>query len=177
VKRLLTLIALLPAAALAGPGMLGTRTEAAPVAGGSSPVGILPMIQMMVALAIVVALVKFVLPKFLGKVAKPTNQGEINIESTAALNASGSLHIVTARGRTLLIGATPTGMTCLADLTEDAEEISLPEETSVAAPTKFKSFEEMLASATIPTPEPAAAPARPVDDVARALERLRALED
>lgn len=173
-KRLATLVALIPAAAFAGPGMLGTRTEAGPsVAGGSSPVGILPMIQMMVALGIVIALVKYVLPKFMGKVAKPTNAGEINIESTAALNASGSLHIVTARGRTLLIGATPTGMTCLADLTEDADDVT--EEVPVAAPTKAKSFEELLASATIADPEPA--PARPVNDVARALERLRALED
>lgn len=172
-KRLATIVALIPAAAFAGPGLLGTRTDATPaVAGGSSPVGIMPMIQMLVALGIVVALVKFVLPKFLGKVTKPTSEGDITIESTAALNASGSLHIVTARGRTLLIGATPTGMTCLADLTED-ETVVL--ETPVAAPKKAQTFEEMLASATIADPTPA--PARPVDDVARALERLRALED
>lgn len=175
-KRLATIVALIPAAAFAGPGMLGTRTDATPsVAGGSSPVGIMSMIQMLVALGIVVALVKFVLPKFLGKVAKPTSEGDITIESTASLNASGSLHIVSARGRTLLIGATPTGMTCLADLTEDAEPAPLLEETPVAAPKKAQSFEEMLASATIADPKPA--PARPVDDVARALERLRALED
>lgn len=173
-KRLAAIVALIPVAAFAGPGMLGTRTEATPtVAGGSSPVGIMPMIQMLVALGIVVALVKFVLPKFLGKVARPTNAGDINIESTAALNASGSLHIVTARGRTLLIGATPTGMTCLADLTDESTDE--PEIVPVAAPTKAKSFEELLASATIADPKPA--PARPVDDVARALERLRALED
>jgi flagellar biogenesis protein FliO len=172
VKRLALAAILMPAAAFAGDGMLGTRTDVAPTSSGS-PVGVMPMIQMLVALAIVAGLVKYVLPRVLNRVAKPASEGDIAVEATTALGA-GTLHIVRARGRTLLIGATPAGMSCLADLTETEAPLAAPTTTPTTT-SKPVSFEEMLAAATVATPEPA--PGRPVDDVALALERLRALED
>ena len=162
--RILALAAALaPVAAFAGHGLLGTRADVAPTAAGS-PVGVMPMVQMMVALAVVIAIVKYVLPKVLNRVTKPTKDGDIVVESTAALG-TGNLHIVKTRGRTLLVGATANGMSCLADLTEEPSAPELPKQT----------FEEMLAAATMTAPEPVAA--RPVDNVTLALERLRALED
>ncbi|MGV3613903.1 MAG: flagellar biosynthetic protein FliO [Fimbriimonas sp.] len=171
-KKFALILALAPVAAFAGPGLLGTRTDVAPAASGS-PVGVLPIVQMLLALGIVAGLVKWVLPRVLNRVTKPGAAGDITVEATSTLG-TGNLHIVTTRGRTLLIGATANGMNLIADLTETAPKVEVPASEPVRIQ-KHASFEEMLAAATVATPEPT--PARPVDDVARALERLKALED
>lgn len=153
-----TVLEILSVSAFAGPGMLGTKSDMAPTTSGS-PVGIMPLVQMLVALAIVAGLVKWVLPKMLGKVVKGPKNGEITVESTIGLGA-GTAHIVSVRGRTLLIGVTANSMTTLAELSEhDA------------------SFDETFARAAIEVPFEVPTPAAPSDDVALALARLRRLEE
>lgn len=93
----------------------------------SSPVGIMPIMQMALALAFVLVLVKYVLPKVVGKLNKrisPALGGAINIEESAAF-AGGNLYVVTVRNKTLLLSASSTGVNCLADLTENPFEEAL----------------------------------------------------
>lgn len=154
---------LLSVAAIAGPGMLETKTDTAPTfaATNSSPLGIMPMIQMLVALAIVGGLVKWAMPKALGKVSRLGKSGEITVEASQALGA-GTVHVISVRGRTLLVGATANNMSLLAELSEhDA------------------TFDESFARTVFETPAEIAEPATmtPSDDVAAALARLRRLEE
>ncbi len=77
-------------------------------------------VQMIVAVAIVLGLLKFVLPRVVGKVGKGLHTGlnsSIRVEESATF-AAGQLHIVSARGKAILIAVTPQGVTTLADLTE-----------------------------------------------------------
>lgn len=130
---------------------LGTRPS--PSSFDSSPVGIGPVVQLLLALALVGAGIKFVLPmlmkRFGGRISTQTN-GSIRIEESAAF-AGGKLYVIEARGRTLLLGATAQNVTCLADLT-------------------VNDFTEALAQAESPIPAPAPAPST-LDQLAR-LERL-----
>jgi flagellar biogenesis protein FliO len=152
--------------ALAGPGFLGTKADPTPTKGAEAPIGILPMIQMMVALAIVIGLVKWVLPRFLGRMT-PKGKGDIAVEMTTALGPA-TLHVVTVRGRTMLLGVTPQNVGLIAELTEDNG-----------------AFAERLtfATAAIEVEEPPRGsapkddnPPSPRSDVELALERLRKLE-
>lgn len=75
--------------------------------------------QMMVALGIVLFLLKVGLPKVVGIFGNrlsPSLGSEIRIEESASCGAS-VLHVVTVRGRTLLLGVTASGVSTLADLT------------------------------------------------------------
>ena len=158
-RRRLSIVAVsmaLASVSYAGDGILGTKSDAVPTASGS-PVGVMAIVQMAVALGFVLGLVKYALPKLLTKVAKPSNEGEIVVEATTALGA-GTVHIVRTRGKTLLVGATATGMTTLADLTEDAPI----------------TFDEAFArTAVVEVPAPTE---KPSDELAMALARLQALE-
>ncbi|MCA0360470.1 MAG: flagellar biosynthetic protein FliO [Armatimonadetes bacterium] len=78
-------------------------------------------VQMIVALVVVLGLLKFVLPRIVGKVGKGLHTGlnsSIRVEESASF-AAGQLHIVSARGKSILIAVTPQGVTTLADLTEE----------------------------------------------------------
>lgn len=91
---------------------------------GSAGVGFMPFIQMMLALGIVFVLIKYGLPKLLPKLSKKLIAGDtggIRIEESASF-AGGHLYIVNARGKTLLLSAAQSGVTCLADLTEPASK-------------------------------------------------------
>lgn len=109
------LILVFPAVAGADP--LGTR--ASPATFDSSPVGAGPVVQLLLALLIVGAGLKFALPaivkRFGGRLSTEVG-GSIRIEESAAF-PGGRLYVVEARGRTLLLGTTPQNVTCLADLT------------------------------------------------------------
>lgn len=130
---------------------LGTRPS--PVNYEASPVGIGPVVQLLLALAVVGAGIKFALPwvmkRFGGRIATQAN-GSIRIEESAAF-PGGKLYVVEARGRTLLLGTTAQNVTCLADLT-------------------VTDFAEALAQAEAPAPVAAPAPST-LDQLAR-LERL-----
>lgn len=121
-KRLASLLAVLPTLALAGEGMLGTKTSGAlsraEVGAGPSTSGTL--IQTVLAILIVGALLKFALPAMLRKFGAPlgTSSGHnLKIEESAGF-PGGHLHVVRAGGKRLLIGTTSGSVALLSDLTE-----------------------------------------------------------
>lgn len=115
---------------------LGTRPS--PASYDASPVGFGPIVQMLFALALVGAGIKFALPalmkRFGGRISTQTN-GTIRIEESAAF-PGGRLYVVEARGRTLLLGATGQNVSCLADLTTNdfAEALIEAEKPAAADP-------------------------------------------
>jgi flagellar biogenesis protein FliO len=178
--RLLGLFALLPASAFAGDGVLGTKASAAAPAAAAGGVGPMPFLQMAIALGIVLMLVKWLLPKLAGKVGKRlvTNLGaSIRIEESANF-AGGTLYVVQAKSKTLLLGVTSAGVACLADLTETgpaADEPPTFQEFVEAAP-----GDPPMAAVVEFDPDDDAAPAHPDEDperqeIAAALERLARL--
>lgn len=147
------------AASLAG------KTDSAPTFSGSpAAVGVGPVVQMLIALGIVLAIVKFILPKFVGKFNRRLTTGigsAIKIEESAHF-AGGTLYVVRAKSKSLLLSVTNQGVACLADITE--------------APTpEPPSFEELVEAApampefVFKRPEPTP------DDVESALTRLAQL--
>lgn len=104
-------------ASVAAADPLGTR--ASPASFEASPVGFGPVVQMLLALALVGVGIKWALPaivkRFGGGISTPTG-GTIRIEESASF-PGGRLYVVEARGRTLLLGATAQNVSCLADLT------------------------------------------------------------
>jgi flagellar biogenesis protein FliO len=90
-----------------------------PMQSDTGGVGIMSFVQMMVALGIVLLLLKFVLPKLATKLNKKivTKVGSgIQIEESAAF-AGGTLYIVNAKSKSLLLSVNSQGVSCLADLT------------------------------------------------------------
>lgn len=155
------------AAAFAGDGMLGTKQGASTVAAPptSGGLGLMSFIQMIAALAIVLLLLKFVLPKVAGIMNKKlvTPLGSvIRIQESAAF-AGGTLYVVQAKSKTLLLSVATSGVTCLADITDGPK--TEPE---------VKTFQEMVEE-EIETPTFAVVqtPAEPADEqISIALERL-----
>ena len=93
----------------------GAGTTAAMSNGGPS---IFSIIQMIIAVAIVVGLMKFVLPKIVSKMGgklTTTLNGGIRIEESATF-PGGNLYVVTVSDRKLLLGATAQSISTLADL-------------------------------------------------------------
>lgn len=102
-------------------GLLGTKASAiaAPTSSGGG-MGVMPLIQMALALGVVMLLLKFVLPRMVGKMNKKltTNTtGGLQIEESATF-AGGTLYVVRARTKTLLLSVSTQGVNCLADITE-----------------------------------------------------------
>lgn len=100
---------------------LGTKADLV----GKSPTSAGPivqpmdMVQMLVALGVVVFLLKWVLPKVIGRLGRRfTTQagGTIRVVESASFGA-GQLQIVDVRDKTLLLSVTATGVTFLTDLT------------------------------------------------------------
>jgi len=93
----------------------GAGTTAAMSTGGPS---IFSIIQMIIAVAIVVGLMKYVLPKIVSKMGgklTTTLNGGIRIEESATF-PGGNLYVVTVSDRKLLLGATAQSISTLADL-------------------------------------------------------------
>lgn len=132
------------------PGAFGTRTSA-PMQRVAAPEGSsLGWAQLGVALLIVAAGLRWGLPKLLRWAGKTGDgspvDGQIKIiETRSALG--GSLMLVKARDRLLLIGATPQGMQLLADLTD-----TLPKPEPTAA--SESAFEHILRRAQPVAPPP-----------------------
>jgi flagellar biogenesis protein FliO len=166
-KFLPTILSL--ASAIAGAqGFLGTKESGSPASLDATPgTGIGPFLQMVIALGIVLALVKFILPKIATKVGKklvasPTSG--LRVEETAHF-AGGTLYIVQARSKTLLLGVNGASVSCLADLTEAPQAVPDP-------PT----FQEIVETAMEqPVSAVAFAPQRDSDEVEEALRRLERL--
>lgn len=125
-NRLATTVAVsaLTAFAFAEETLLGTKADLVPP---STPnpnptpvVSGMDMVQLAVALGLVFVLLKVALPKLVAKFGKrlstPLNSS-IEIEESAHFGG-GNLQVVKVRGKTLLLAVAPTGVTCLADLTD-----------------------------------------------------------
>ncbi len=115
--------------ALAGGGFLGTKASPTmgPMQADAGGTG-LPFLQMMLALGIVLVLLKFILPKLVTKLNKKivTKVGSaIQIEESANF-AGGTLYIVKAKSKTLLLSVTSAGVTCLSDLSAAGAEPDVP---------------------------------------------------
>jgi flagellar biogenesis protein FliO len=132
--------------------------------------GVLPVIQMVLALAIVIAAVKWLMPLALKKFGKrwtSPSGAAIKIEESAAIGPA-HVFVVTVRGKTMLLGATAESVTCLADLTAPQK----PEEAT---------FRELLERAEqVPSdfdeaPSNSEATESPLSDLAQQLDRLRKL--
>lgn len=129
---------------------LGTKADivapSQPLSTNEPVVGGMQFVQMIVALGLVFALLKFGLPKLVGKMGKrlstPLNSS-IQVEESANFGA-GSLQVITARGKTLLIAVTQSGVSCLADLTDDSTK-------SAQEPAFFELFDSAKQESTIPT--------------------------
>ncbi len=104
---------------------LGTRKDpmfgSMPTTGGA--VSPLPVLQLLIALGVVLALVKLVMPRLIGKVHKKLTPGlgsQIQIEESAQF-AGGTLYVVNAKSKSLLLSVTAQGVTCLADITTETK--------------------------------------------------------
>lgn len=105
----------------------------------------MPMLQMLLALGLVLVLLKFLLPKLIGKFGKKLVtklDGGVKVEESANF-PGGTLYVVSARKKTLLVSVAASGVACLADLTEPT-----------IAPEPL-TFQEMVDHAVV---EPAASP-------------------
>lgn len=122
-KKLALLLALAPAALLAQD--FGTKkdlTAAASKAPAGPAVQGMDIVQMLLALGLVAVILKWGLPKLLSKFNgwKPAvSKGGIVVSESATIGA-GMIQIVEVRGRTLLVGATPTQINLIADLSMEA---------------------------------------------------------
>ena len=176
-STLIVLGSLLSAWALAGDGILGTKASptAGPMQADTGSVGFMSFVQMMVALGIVLVLLKFVMPKLVTKLNKKivTKVGSsIQVEESAAF-AGGSLYVVRAKSKTLLLSVTAQGVSFLSDLTEAQIEPELP------------SFQQIVDKEISGPVQPLAVIAidenrissleSPQNDAAAALERLKRL--
>ncbi len=150
----------LASGALAQEGFAGTK--ASPVAsGGSGGVGIMPIFQMLLALGIVLALLRFALPKLMGKLNRTLVPGvgsSIRVEESANF-AGGSLYIVNVKHKSLLLSVSSSGVQYLTDLTDPVG--AAPQEP--APPT----FKEMVQAEMQDAPKPAGE-----DELKKKLERL-----
>ncbi|MCL6475121.1 MAG: flagellar biosynthetic protein FliO [Firmicutes bacterium] len=105
----------------------------------------------LVGLAVALALIKWGLPRALNggnkgqivqwftRLAPPKSEGTITVLDTRFLGA-GAVHLITVRGRTLLIGSTAQQVNLLMDLTEQPDSAS--------------AFDKVLAQSRPFTPEP-----------------------
>ncbi len=110
-------------------GLLGTKSSPISSAAGPGGMGVMPLIQMAIALAVVLGLLKFVLPKLAGKMSKKlitSTASALTIEESANF-AGGTLYVVRAKSKTLLLSVSTQGVNCIADLTEESKE---PEKTA-----------------------------------------------
>ncbi|MBV6459324.1 MAG: hypothetical protein HONBIEJF_02470 [Fimbriimonadaceae bacterium] len=96
---------------------LGTKSD---VVGGTMEAPALPILPTLAGMVLVYVLLKWLAPILHKKGLKKLNTtlgSSIRIEESATF-PGGTLYVVEARGKTLLIGQGATGLSCLADLTE-----------------------------------------------------------
>ncbi len=110
-------------------------------------VGIGSAFQMILALVVVVLLVKFLVPKFLGKMFKKSSHSELGpefevIQTTTV--GSQQLHLVKVRNRTLLLGSSQSGVNLISDLTEEQTVYNLPIPEPKEELTTVDNFDDML---------------------------------
>lgn len=129
-KGLCVVLAWMGAAVALAQADLGVKADlvATPVRSSQPIVSAMDLLQLVVSLVLVLALVKFALPKLLGKFSgklSTTAGSSIRIEESAHF-ANGQLYVVTVRGRTLLLSAGTQGVRCLVDLTQGKPNLEEP---------------------------------------------------
>jgi hypothetical protein len=101
---------------------------ASPSSAQAAAGGFGPLVNVLVALGIVYAIVRFALPKVMNRLNRRIVAGAssaIRIEESASF-AGGSLYVVSARGKSLLLAVGTQGVQCLADLTESPSKSPEP---------------------------------------------------
>lgn len=131
---------------------LGTKKDIRldPPSKSTSAIGAGDVFQMVLALAVVLFLLKFAVPKLVGKFGKRTvsgNQGGIQIEESTAFG-TGHLNVVSVRGRSFLLAVTPTAVSFLADVTGPVADATGPN------PAFFELLDSATADAAVENPEP-----------------------
>jgi hypothetical protein len=104
---------------------LGTKSSGASATMATPGLPIWPTLAVMVFIFL---LLKWVAPALHKRGLRRLNAtlgSSIKVEESATF-PGGTLYLVEIRGRTLLIGQSPTGVTCLADLTEPSETKAQP---------------------------------------------------
>lgn len=112
----------------------------------SGGVGIASAFQMILALVIVVLLVKFLVPKLLGKMFKKSSADlGPDFETIQTTTVGGQqMHLVKVRNRTLLLGTSQHGLNLIADLTEEQTVYNLPTSEKSETPDTVDNFDDML---------------------------------
>ncbi len=163
----------LAACAMAEDGLLGTKADSVSALQNSSGAGG-NLLQMIIAVVVVFALMKWLLPKMMGKFGGRLSTGvgsSIKIEESASF-AGGTLYVVNVKDKSLLLGVTGTTITTLADLGTAVKNdpgptfMEMVESTdgSKAIVTEFAVVEAPLAEEELP-----------VNDAQSALDRLQRL--
>jgi flagellar biogenesis protein FliO len=102
-----------------GEGLFGTKTSpiSATTTASGSGMGALQVAQMFVALLVVLAMLKWLMPTLIKRVGKGNTKSgvEIKIRESATMGPA-QLYIVDVRGKSLLVGATANSVACIAEL-------------------------------------------------------------
>ena len=104
---------------------LGTKADlitSEPVKPTSPNLGVAQFVPMLVALGIIFFLLKYALPKVVGKFNKRLTtplSSPITLEESASF-ATGSLQVVTVRGKSMLLAITQQGVTFLSEVPDSA---------------------------------------------------------
>lgn len=107
---------------------LGTKTGGEFGTPGTSTSSALVFFELVIILVVIAVAIKFWLPNWQKKASNRVNlplNSQLRIEEQATCGP-GKLYVVSVRGRTLLLGATPNSISSLADLTQ--EELPAPTE-------------------------------------------------
>ncbi len=127
-----------------------------PMQSASGGIGFQSLFQLMLALAIVVILIRWLVPKYAAKFGKKANpvSNIADLEEVGVVTLGlATAHLVRVRGRSLLLGSSPQGVTLIADLTEDPgvfhlprpdQQVSLTATESTGVPSDFESVLERL---------------------------------
>lgn len=161
---------------------LGTKADPMvmnPTSSGGG--GVMPIVQLGIAIAIIVGALKFGLPKLVPMLSKklhPSLGSTIRVEESATF-AGGTLYVVEAKGKSLLLCASASGVACLADLTEPTgttreEPPAFFEVLDHAKSDPTVATRAVVEVADLPT-EPTAKPQPSQAQVQLALERLARL--
>lgn len=111
-----------------GQGFPGAKPDLVNSSSQSGGGGIGALFNVLLALGIVYGLLRYAMPKVMSRLNKRLVTGTgsaIRIEESASF-AGGSLYVVSARGKSLLLSVGAQGVRCLADLTETAKAAEAP---------------------------------------------------
>jgi flagellar biogenesis protein FliO len=121
---------LLSAASIAGQDPLGTKADVLSAASSQAPAGgsVWSILQTILVLGVVLFVLKAFGPKLIAKFSRKlvtSTSGQIKVEESATF-AGGSLYVVEARGKSLLLCVGANGVTCLSELESKPSSLEQP---------------------------------------------------